>query len=56
MSVNDTMIRSAFAENRRRMRSYPEGDSLFWRIVEFGFVLFCIGCIAACALIAGGVK
>ena len=56
MSVNDTTIRAVIVERRRRMRSYPEGNDVFWNIIEYGFVLFCVCSIVICACIAGGVK
>ena len=39
------------------MRSYPEGNGLFWAIVECGFTVFCALAIIACLLMAiGGVR
>lgn len=39
------------------MKEYPEGNGLYWAIIEYGFAAFCIGSIAICVLIAcGGAK
>lgn len=38
------------------MKSYPEGNDFLWAVIECGFAAFCVGAIAICALIAGGVK
>lgn len=39
------------------MNNYPEGNGLYWAIIECGFAAFCVGAIAICVIIAcGGVK
>ena len=56
MSITPDMIRAALAGKRRRMRAYPEGNDILWRIGEYGFAAFCIASIIICLLIIGGVK
>ena len=39
------------------MKEYPEGNGLFWAVIEYGFSAFCAASVAICIIIAcGGAK
>ncbi len=39
------------------MKEYPEGNGLFWAVIEYGFAAFCAASVAICIIIAcGGAK